>query len=517
MSKPILTKEDIQDILNLDNHGHGDRTGAYILLWQLTGSEEALRQARISSFSGGEGGAAFGAKLQLQRELGAKYPGVFNLSQQVFEASLKNVEKNLPYINAGTMSVDKAMFTGGEAAWTNVTPESLKHDFPGNAFALNPLSSNFLNGLQFSHGTGVAREGANDAVLFGKLPSDFAGLSGFSTHIVKDQAGQLLVTIKDDRTGKTVFVGTGGSGEQAIEDVVGIIARTALHPGADVGKMRQYLKVLRQNEEPGSISIDQHGNITITSEADALKGKTPVERARHHAAQARANAARNPVPAHMKLYDTIVKQNPQIPSVAPIPGRAGQRKAPLLPRAGTGDAAGLSGMSRPQGAAASLTTGSSTGQGAALTGYRKVIADAQAQAVEARARREAGRTAMGLVALGGDLSSRSFAPVGGAGAAGHLASHATPGGAVDQDQLAASPFPSHTAADTLYPRPQPNVNETADSALPGPQHAPGGLPPHALEQALNDYFFRQSRLPPNGGAAFNPYLSPLWAGLKLPG
>lgn len=154
-----------------------------------------------------------------------------------------------------------------------------------------------------------------------------------------------------------------------------------------------------------------------------------------------------------------------------ILGRAGQRKTPLSPRAGTGDAAGLSGMSRPQGAAASLTTGSSTGQGAALTGYRKVMADAHAQIAEARARREAGRTAMGLASHGGDLSGRSFAPVGGAGAVGRPASHATPGGAVDQDQLAASPFPSHTAADALYPRPHQHAEHHAKvERMVIPQH-----------------------------------------------
>ncbi|MBU6448064.1 MAG: hypothetical protein KGQ26_00410 [Rhodospirillales bacterium] len=35
--------------------------------------------------------------------------------------------------------------------------------------------------------------------------------------------------------------------------------------------------------------------------------------------------------------------------------------------------------------------------------------------------------------------------------------------------------------------------------------------------AIEEYFFRQSRLAPSGGAAFDPRQSPLWAGLKLPG
>lgn len=38
-----------------------------------------------------------------------------------------------------------------------------------------------------------------------------------------------------------------------------------------------------------------------------------------------------------------------------------------------------------------------------------------------------------------------------------------------------------------------------------------------FKQALDDFFFRQSRLPPTGCAAFDTRLSPIWAGVKLPG
>jgi hypothetical protein len=61
----MLTTPDIDKISAIDKEG--DRTGAYVLLWQLTGSAEALRQARLSSFSGAGGGAAFGANLKLQQ------------------------------------------------------------------------------------------------------------------------------------------------------------------------------------------------------------------------------------------------------------------------------------------------------------------------------------------------------------------------------------------------------------------------------------------------------------------
>lgn len=241
-----------------------------------------------------------------------------------------------------------------------------------------------------------------------------------------------------------------------------------------------------------------------------------VSALRRHAAEARADAATRPVSAHMKLHDMLMKLSPQLPSVAPIPGRAGQRQAALPPRDGISDAAGLSGISRPPGAAASPTTGAA-GQGAALTGYRKIIADAHAQAAEARAIRNAGRAAMGLATGGGDLSSRSFAPVGGAGSMGRFANHAMPGGALAQDQMAAGQFLPSGSADALYPRPQPQRNGDANSALPGVQPSPASLSPSNFERALDRYFFRLSRLPPSGGAAFNPYLSPVWAGLKLPG
>ncbi len=39
---------------------------------------------------------------------------------------------------------------------------------------------------------------------------------------------------------------------------------------------------------------------------------------------------------------------------------------------------------------------------------------------------------------------------------------------------------------------------------------------HEFSDALDDYFFRQSRLPPIRGTAFDPRLTPLWAGMKIP-
>lgn len=51
------------------------------------------------------------------------------------------------------------------------------------------------------------------------------------------------------------------------------------------------------------------------------------------------------------------------------------------------------------------------------------------------------------------------------------------------------------------------------SSSPGGVQASGGR----FSDALEEYFFQQSRLAPSGGAAFDLRLSPLWPGLKLPG
>ncbi len=55
---PITTAEN--DYLNKLRMA-GDRTGMYLAYYNMTGSEEATLQAKISSFSGIVGGVAYGA------------------------------------------------------------------------------------------------------------------------------------------------------------------------------------------------------------------------------------------------------------------------------------------------------------------------------------------------------------------------------------------------------------------------------------------------------------------------
>lgn len=57
----------------------------------------------------------------------------------------------------------------------------------------------------------------------------------------------------------------------------------------------------------------------------------------------------------------------------------------------------------------------------------------------------------------------------------------------------------------------------AGAEYKGPSFA-GDMVPLPINAAheLDDYFNRQARLPPSGAAAFDPLLTPVWAGLKLP-
>jgi hypothetical protein len=68
-------------------------------------------------------------------------------------------------------------------------------------------------------------------------------------------------------------------------------------------------------------------------------------------------------------------------------------------------------------------------------------------------------------------------------------------------------LPSSTSTGTADTNTLPSLS-TAASAGPGQKD---------FTRALQNYCSRQSHLPPTGSTAFNPYLSPAWAGLKIPG
>ena len=129
-----------------------DRGGYYMALFNMTGQEECLLQARIATFSDSVGGAAFVANILLQsfyNERG-RYPGVYFISQQVAERSLLFIERNIidnKKINENTGYLDRnTMFASAEDAWRNAWKEhdpnglDISYQFPGNL-----LSSELMN------------------------------------------------------------------------------------------------------------------------------------------------------------------------------------------------------------------------------------------------------------------------------------------------------------------------------------------------------------------------------------
>lgn len=93
-----------------------------------------------------------------------------------------------------------------------------------------------------------------------------------------------------------------------------------------------------------------------------------------------------------------------------------------------------------------------------------------------------------------------------------VATQATDGGSASSLQTGAGQAIPHAAS--VMSDPQPNGN--SEAALNGSWYAPEDASPFATKQALDDYFFRQTRLPPIGATAFDQRLTPAWAGLKLP-
>lgn len=153
--------------------------------------------------------------------------------------------------------------------------------------------------------------------------------------------------------------------------------------------------------------------------------------------------------------------------------------------------------------------------------YRAVAARARAEAAAGQARRAAERAALHLPATSAaGWAECSFAPPGAAAMEGitwHAGRHGlvtlpdmrmgTERGLVTQG----APFASQP---TLERHHAGISAEPADSASP---NAAAPVERFDIERQLEDYFFRKSRLPPAGGAGFNPLLSPAWAGLKIPG
>jgi hypothetical protein len=231
----------------------------------------------------------------------------------------------------------------------------------------------------------------------------------------------------------------------------------------------------------------------------------------------------------MRLYDAAMAAATLAPGgFAPIAG--GGRRQVGLKRKSLASA----GEERSVQAERSMPRTDAMGWATAQSGnevpsYRAVVTQAKEQAAAATGQRQAGRAALLLPAREREAVAMSFAPMSRAGGTGgvtlHPAQKGRPvvpglrrGGSVHEAVAVAEvEAGSCDAGEGAEGQPYPyDVSPAPDDVSPAPAQAVI-VEPSDIRQALDEYFFRQSRLPPNGGAAFNPLLSPIWAGLKLPG
>jgi hypothetical protein len=255
-----------------------------------------------------------------------------------------------------------------------------------------------------------------------------------------------------------------------------------------------------------------------------------------------AVAAKDSTIKGMGLYGVAMTVGRQaLGGFAPVAGVAGPPTAQKSRVAGSVGEAGFV-AARGAGSQADAGPPAVRNVGGAQTSYRAVVAQARSQAAVGRARREAEgamgwarRQAEGVVlhlpGRGAALAGLSFAPPPGVRAVeGHLFRSGIVGGNAPPGLLrpgsvhgAVSVAEAAFAGDGKAGIGAAGNRRVGSGEAGGQQFAaaaasaPPVVAPADIERALESYFFRQSRLPPVGGAGFNPMLSPVWAGLKIPG
>jgi hypothetical protein len=211
---------------------------------------------------------------------------------------------------------------------------------------------------------------------------------------------------------------------------------------------------------------------------------------------------------------------PGLGGFAPVAGATGRpvaQKAKIVAPAGEAGSI-MAGPGSAQTDAGALVV--RRGGGGSNTSYRAVLAQARHEAAAGRARREADAAGLHLPARGTALAGLSFAPPPNGDVRAGLSFAPPGGGTVDGGPL----YPARPwAAGAPALLQQGGVHDAVpvqvgdDQFTAAAEAAPASLAPADIGRALENYIFRQSRLPPAGGAGFNPLLSPVWAGLKVPG
>jgi len=125
-----------------------DRGGYYLTLYNMTGSQEALLQAEIATFSAGAGGAALIANYLIKRDYSTTYTlSVHEFSLEIAKNSLEAMAAKINIddgnTNTGTIT-DEEMLKSGHQEWIDLDMEDL---FPGHSIMAANALADFLTSI----------------------------------------------------------------------------------------------------------------------------------------------------------------------------------------------------------------------------------------------------------------------------------------------------------------------------------------------------------------------------------
>ncbi len=203
MRKTHLTAEDVNALQRTFNQR--GRTAFYLHYYELTGNDQVLEQAKISTFSETLGGTAKVANERLVSQL-EHYPkeGVIAFSQEIARDLLRTVRGDVLRGGSGVLS-NLEVVERAHHVWD---AKGIGSYFPGNAeIIIEKLSTTGFSGLSdfiLSPGTFTAVVSFPEGLLSGSTQSDFTDVP-YEVHRTADGAVEFIVD--SSQNDKVVFVG----------------------------------------------------------------------------------------------------------------------------------------------------------------------------------------------------------------------------------------------------------------------------------------------------------------------
>ena len=161
-----------------------DRGNYYLALYNMTGSQEALLQAEIATFSAGAGGAALLANQLIKRDFSALYTvDVHTFSLQIAQNSLDTIVEKInsdgANVNSGVIT-DEEMLQSAFDVWDS---KGMGNLFPGNSI----MAANDLINYLTTHGIALPSQ-LNAASLLvnavvDSILEDDTNLANFIDHL----------------------------------------------------------------------------------------------------------------------------------------------------------------------------------------------------------------------------------------------------------------------------------------------------------------------------------------------